>query len=200
MNDDMPGVPSGQPVDGQLVDGRPGSAWRPSRRRLADALTAAVAPVAAVVLALGGLTAWTAAGKAGGPARITVTAGRVFLPYGGAGAETAAFFDLANTGGSDDRLTGVTVSRGAGDGSGGGDAELSRHRMTGHGTAYRETVASVAVRAGSRVVMSPVGLDVTLTSGASWRTGDLVPFTLYFEHGGAVRSLAVVVAPGDLTP
>lgn len=177
--------------DGTLREG-PASVWRPSRRRLAEALTAAAAPVAAVVLALGGLTAWTAAGNAGSPARITVTSGRVFLPYGGAGTETAAFFDLADTGGSDDRLTGVTVPRGMG-----GDLALSRHRMTGHGTAYRETVTSVAVRAGERLSMSPLGVAVTLRSGKGWRTGDLVPFTLYFERGGAVRSLAVVVAPGD---
>lgn len=190
MNDDT--VQAG-PVPAGPAPAGPASVWRPSRRRLTDALIAAVAPLAAVVLALGGLTAWTAAGKAGSPARITVTSGRVFLPYGGAGTETAAFFDLANTGGSDDRLTGVTVSRGDG-----GATELSRHRMTGHGTAYRETVTSVAVRAGGRVPMSPVGVDVTLRSGAAWRAGDLVPFTLHFEHSGTVRVLAVVVVPGDL--
>ncbi|GAA3100890.1 copper chaperone PCu(A)C [Streptomyces echinatus] len=162
--------------------------WRPTRRRLTDALLAALAPVAACALALGGLSVWTAYGNAGGPARITVTGGRVLLPYGDT---TAAFFRITNTGGSADRLLGVT-SAGTG-----GAATLSRHRMVTENTASGRTVPSVPVPAGQSLVMTPTGVDVIVPADPTWRAGDLVAFTLHFERGGAVRSLAVVVRPGQ---
>ncbi|QHA09972.1 copper chaperone PCu(A)C [Streptomyces broussonetiae] len=164
--------------------------WRLSRRRLTDALLAALAPVAACCLALGGLSVWTAYGNAGSPARITVTGGRVFLPYGGV-PETAAFFRISNSGGSVDRLVKVT-SEGPG-----GATTLSRHRMTDGRSAYAQTVESVAVPAGGSLAMSPSSLDVTVPATTRRQAGDLVPFTLHFEHSGAVRTLAVVVRPGQ---
>lgn len=60
----------------------PPSLWRPTRRRLTETLPAAIAPVVAFGLALGGLTTWVTAGKAGSPPRIAVSNGRVFPPYG----------------------------------------------------------------------------------------------------------------------
>ncbi|KUN04587.1 hypothetical protein AQI95_19715 [Streptomyces yokosukanensis] len=164
--------------------------WRPSRRRLTDALLAALAPVAACGLALGGLSMWTAYGNAGSPARIAVTGGRVFLPYGGV-PETAAFFRISNSGGSADRLVKVTSAEA------GGATTISRHRMTDGRSAYGQTVASVDVPAGGSLAMSPSSLDVTVPATAHWQAGDLVPFTLHFENSGAVRTLAVVVRPGQ---
>lgn len=166
------------------------SPWRPSRRRLTDSLLAALAPVAACGLALGGLTTWVGAGKAGSPARIAVASGRVLLPYG-TSTETAAFFDVSNRGGADDRLVRVTSSAVS------GGIALSRHRMTAGAAAYRTEVDSATVPAGGALSMSPVGVDVTLRAGAGWRVGDLVPFTLHFERGRPVRTLAVVVRPGE---
>ncbi|MFD7370194.1 copper chaperone PCu(A)C [Streptomyces mirabilis] len=170
-------------MTGQLV-------WHPTRRRLTDTLLAALAPVAVCGLALGGLSTWTAYGNAGSPARIAVTGGRVYLPYGDA-PDTAAFFRITNNGGSADRLLKVT-SR-AVDGVG----TLSRHRMTGTRSASAQTVASVAVPAGGTLAMSPYGLDVTVPAKAGRQAGDLVSFTLHFERGGAVKTLAVVVRPGQ---
>ncbi|KAF5991198.1 copper chaperone PCu(A)C [Streptomyces sp. WAC00263] len=163
--------------------------WRPTRRRLTDTLLAALAPVAVCGLALGGLSTWTAYGNAGSPARITVTGGRVYLPYGDA-ADTAAFFWITNNGGSADLLK---VTSRAVDGAG----TLSRHRMTGTRSASAQTVASVAVPAGGSLAMSPYGLDVTVPAKAGRQAGDLVSFTLHFERGGAVETLAVVVRPGQ---
>jgi len=154
--------------------------WRPTRRRLTDTLFAAVAPVAVCGLALAGLTAWAGAGKAGGPPRITVSNSRVYVPNG---ADTAAFFDVANLGDADDRLVQVTSSATT------GEITLGRHRTGG----YRADVASVVVAAGRELSMSPDGLDVTFRAKAGWRAGDLVPFTLHFAHSGAVRTIAVVV-------
>lgn len=114
----------------------------PSRRRLTDTLLAALAPVAVCGLALGGLSTWTAYGNAGSPARIRVTDGKVFLPSAGV-PETAAFFRVANSGGSADRLLEVTTAE-----AGAGSPRLSRHLMTGTGSASAQTVASVAVPAG----------------------------------------------------
>ncbi|MGW7256946.1 copper chaperone PCu(A)C [Streptomyces sp. NPDC054834] len=103
--------------------------------------------------------------------------------------ETAAFFDITNTGGADDRLVGVTSS------ATGGQIGLSRHRMTGSAAAVRDGVSSATVRAGGKLSMSPQGLDAVLRSKAGWQAGDLVSFTLRFEHSGAIETLAVVVRP-----
>ncbi|MBL1083113.1 copper chaperone PCu(A)C [Streptomyces actinomycinicus] len=167
--------------------------WRPSGRRVAEALVAALVPVAACGVALGGLTAWVGAGKAGSPPRIAVSSGRVLLPYGDS-TQTAAFFDVANAGGADDRLVRVTSTATR------GGIALSRHRAAGGGAAaYKADVDSVPVPAGGTLSMSPHGADVTLRAAAGWRAGDLVPFTLHFEHSAPVRTFAVVVRPGDRT-
>ncbi|MFJ8934889.1 copper chaperone PCu(A)C [Streptomyces sp. NPDC102365] len=166
------------------------SAWRPTRRRLTDTLLAALAPVAVSVLALGGLSIWTVLGNAGGPARITVTGGRLFLPTGDT-PETAAFFRITNTGGSADRLLKVTAT------GTDGATRLSRHRMTGARSASARTVTSVPVPAGDSISMSPDSLDVIVPANPGWEIGDLVTFTLHFERGGAVRSVAVVDRPGQ---
>ncbi|MFF5497482.1 copper chaperone PCu(A)C [Streptomyces aquilus] len=164
--------------------------WRPTRRRLADALNSALAPVAACSLALGGLTTWVTAGRAGNPSRITVSPGRVLLPYGDT-TRTAAFFAITNTGDADDRLLRVTSAET------GGHLELSRHVRTGKAAASRETVSSVAIPARSALSMSPREPAVTLRPRAGWREGELIAFTLHFEHSGAVRTLALVVRPGS---
>ncbi|MBX7549788.1 copper chaperone PCu(A)C [Streptomyces sp. NPDC004232] len=164
--------------------------WRPSRRRLTDTLLAAAVPVAACSLALGGLTTWVGAGKAGSPARIAVTSGRVFLPYGGS-TETAAFFDVSNLGGADDRLVKVTSTDTR------GEITLSRHRATDSGAAYKADVNSVTLPAGGELSMSPHGVDLTLRARAGWQAGDLVSFTLHFERSAPVRTIAVVIRSGD---
>lgn len=150
--------------------------WRPTRARLRDTFLAALAPVAVCAVALGGLTSWAAAGRAGSPARVAVVSGRVFLPADG-GADTSAYFRITNSGGSDDRLLAVT--------------------STAVGAAYRADVDSAVVPAGGELAMSPSGLGVALPARAGWRAGDLVRFTLRFEHGGPVTSVAVVIRPGD---
>ncbi|MGJ5752400.1 hypothetical protein FB563_0494 [Streptomyces puniciscabiei] len=167
--------------------------WRPTRRRLTDTLLAALAPVAACSLALGGLTTWAGAGKAGSPARITVSNGRVLLPYGNS-TDTAALFDIANVGGADDRLVNVTSTAAH------GRITLSGHRMLGGRAAYKTDVTSAGVPAGGVLSMSPRGVDVTLRAGADWRAGDLVPFTLHFERSAPVETIAVVIRPSDSGP
>lgn len=164
-------------------------AWLPTRRRITDALLAALAPIAACGVALGGLTTWVGSGSAGSPARIAVTRGRVFLPYGDV-RDTAAFFRITNTGGADDRLLKVTSSEVA------GDMSLSRHRMTSGNAASARTVDSARVPAGGGLAMSPFGLDVTLRADPDWQTGTYVPFTLHFERGGRIEVQAMVVRPG----
>ncbi|MFB0615024.1 copper chaperone PCu(A)C [Streptomyces sp. AGS-58] len=160
---------------------------------MADTLLAALSPVAACSLALGGLTTWVGAGKAGSPARITVSNGRVLLPYGDS-TDTAALFDIANVGGADDRLVNVTstVTHGR--------ITLSGHRMLGGWAAYKADVTAAAVPAGGVLSMSPSGVDATLRAGAGWRAGDLVPFTLHFARSAPVETIAVVIRPSDSGP
>ncbi|MFJ4466354.1 copper chaperone PCu(A)C [Streptomyces sp. NPDC089424] len=160
-----------------------------SRPPAADTLLTALAPVAACVVALGALTAWVDTGGAGSPPRIEVTPGRVFLPFGDT-EDTAAFFDITNSGGAEDRLVAVASDED------GRQPTLSRHRMTEGGAAYRAAVGSASVPAGGDLSMTPLGVDVTLRAGPGWHVGDVVPFTLYFEHSGRVETSAVVVVPG----
>lgn len=164
--------------------------WRPTRRRLSDTLLAALAPVLACGVALGGLTAWAGAGNAGTPARLNVTDARVFLPYGDTG-NTAAFFVVLNSGGADDRLVRVTSAASS------GPAALSRHRTVGRGAATKETVEYVTVPAEGELLMSPHGVDVTLRARSRWQLGDRVPFTLHFERSGPIEVSAVVVQPAS---
>ncbi|MFF0515558.1 copper chaperone PCu(A)C [Streptomyces sp. NPDC004250] len=165
-----------------------GLTQRLPRRRLTDTALAALAPVVACGVALGGLTAWTGAGGAGSPTvRINVSYGRVFLPFGET-TETSAYFDITNTGDTDDRLIAVTCS--------GREAGLSRHVMTPSGAAAKKSLDSVDVSAGAGLSMSPHGVDVTLTAQPGWRPGVLVRFTLIFERRGSVDTLAVVTRPG----
>ncbi|MDX3746454.1 copper chaperone PCu(A)C [Streptomyces sp. AK08-02] len=163
------------------------------RRRLRDTALAALAPVAACSVALAGLTAWTGTGKAGTPARVRVTDGRVLLPSAGV-PETAAFFRIANEGGSADQLIRVTSP----DAPGG--VTLSRHRMNEGNGAYGTTVDSVTIPAGGSLAMSPTGVDLTVSTGSGkWSSGDLVSFTLEFRRSGRVKVLAVVARPGTVS-
>jgi copper(I)-binding protein len=160
------------------------------RRRLRDGTLAVLVPVAACSAALAGLTTWVGTGRAGSPARIRVTEGRVLLPFAG-GPETAAFFRIANEGGSADTLVRITARDVP------GDVTLSRHRMEQGNAAYRSEIDSVSVAAGDSLAMSPSGIDLTVpVSSNAWRSGDLVPFTLEFRRSGPVRVLAAVVRPG----
>ncbi|MFB7653294.1 MULTISPECIES: copper chaperone PCu(A)C [unclassified Streptomyces] len=164
-------------------------AWTRTRRRLTDTASAALAPLCAAVLALGALSVWTVYGQAGSPPRIEVTDARLYLPSPGI-PETAAFFRIGNGGGARDRLVEVTSPEVT------GDITLSRHRMTPAGAAYRQVTDALPVPAGTALDMSPHTSDVTVPAKEGWRDGDLVPFTLRFEHSGRIEAVAVVVRPG----
>ncbi|MFF3861462.1 copper chaperone PCu(A)C [Streptomyces sp. NPDC002209] len=163
--------------------------WSLSRRRLRDGRTGALVPVLACLTALVGLTAWTKAGAAGGPAHIEVGVGRVFLPYADK-ERTAAFFTITNTGGSDDQLLSVTSP--ALD-----DAMLNRHERAGQGADTMGTATSVGLPAGSRLIMTPSTVDVMATVKIRWKEGDAVPFVLHFRRSGPVDAVAFVVRPGS---
>ncbi|MFG3215254.1 copper chaperone PCu(A)C [Streptomyces tendae] len=166
---------------------------RPGRRRLRDGALATLVPVAACSVTLAGLTTWVGTGRAGSPALIDVTHGRVLVPSAGV-PETAAFFDVANEGGSADTLVRVTA-RGVS-----GEVSLSRHRMGQGNSAYRSEIDSVSVAAGADLDMSPHGVDLTVpVPSASWQAGDLVTFTLEFRRSGTVEVPAVVVRPGAVS-
>ncbi|WP_254878685.1 copper chaperone PCu(A)C [Streptomyces sp. NA04227] len=163
--------------------------WRPSRRRLTEALRAALAPVVACLVVLGGLVVWTDSGAAGGPVRIEVTSARMLLPYGN-GRESAVYFRITNSGRTDDQLTGVTSD--AVDG-----AMLARNTRTDGNAGYMRHLDSVTVPAGRTLAMSPQGVDVMVTVREAVRVGDVVPFVLHFRQSGRVEASAVVVEAGS---
>jgi copper(I)-binding protein len=160
--------------------------------RLRTSVTAVGVPVLACALALAGLGAWTASGRAGSPPRVAVTKAYVFHPFGST-PETAAFFTLTNDGGSADRLVKITSPGTA------APPALSEHRMTSSGAAYRQPVDSATVPAGDGLTMTPHGIDVTVRPKGTWRPGDEIPFTLRFAHGKPLKVRAVVVRPGTET-
>ncbi|MFD6937573.1 copper chaperone PCu(A)C [Streptomyces goshikiensis] len=164
---------------------------RPARRRVGEALSAAIAPLAACSVALAGLTVWTASGAAGSPPRIAAGNGRVFLPYGNS-RDTAAFFEVTNIGGGEDRLTRVTSPSDSV-----GRTMLSRHESSGRGADTMRMTESVRVPAGATLAMSPFDVSVMTRMNSRWRAGEVVPFVLHFRHSAPVEVLAVVVRPGS---
>ncbi|MEU1825917.1 copper chaperone PCu(A)C [Streptomyces abikoensis] len=148
---------------------------------------AALVPVAACAVALGGLTAWTASGAAGRPASVTVDDGRVFQPFGI--ESTAAMFRLRNTGDEDDELIGVDVPTAGG-------AMLSR-TVVKNGAGKMKMIASTTVPARGTVEMSPHELDVMVYRPPLVRVGERLPFVFRFRKSGVVRVDAVVVRPGN---
>ncbi|MGW1106454.1 copper chaperone PCu(A)C [Streptomyces sp. NPDC002540] len=170
--------------------GRPAVAdgWTPSRRRLREGLVAALAPLTACCVALGGLTAWTATGAAGSPPRIEVGDGRVFVPYNSEG-NTAAFFRIVNNSGVDDRLVAVTSV--AVD-----SAMLSRHARHDGGAGSMRMIGSAGVPAGRTLTMSANTVDVMLKLKGHRQVGETLPFVLHFRHSDPIETVAVMVRPG----
>ncbi|MER7788788.1 copper chaperone PCu(A)C [Streptomyces sp. NPDC097640] len=160
----------------------------PTRRRLAGAVRGALAPLVASAVALGGLTAWTATGGAGSPARLRITDGRVWLPYAG-NEFTVAFFRVRNTGGADDRLVSVTSPVT-------GRAMLSRTVRRG-ATESMAMVDTAAVPARSGLTMSAGGLKAMVRVSTPLRLGEELPFVLRFRDSGRVTATARVVRLGD---
>ncbi|MEU0836865.1 copper chaperone PCu(A)C [Streptomyces sp. NPDC005969] len=156
---------------------------------LRTSLTAVVGPVLACGLALAGLGAWTTQGNAGSPPRLTVTESSVYIRFGET-PETAAFFTITNTGGSADRLLSVTSPSVA------MQPELSLHRMTDSGAAYRQPAASARIPAHEGLTMSPHGIDVTVRPEGDWHEGERILFTLRFERSKPISLLVTVVRPG----
>ncbi|MGW1407245.1 copper chaperone PCu(A)C [Streptomyces sp. NPDC002403] len=164
----------------------------PPPTRLRASVAAVGVPLLACGLALAGLVAWTAGGRAGTPPDVAVTEAYVFQPLGTT-PETAAFFTLTNDGGSADRLIAVTSPDTA------VQPVLSRHHMTSSGAAYRRPVDSAAVPARGGLTMAPHGIDVTVRPLETWRPGERVAFTLHFAHRAPVTVEATVVRPGTVT-
>lgn len=150
-------------------------------------LRAAGVPLLACLVTLGGLVAWTAAGKAGTPAALSVRDGRVFVPQNP--EATAAFFTIRNEGGSDDQLTGVTAPAGH-------RAMLSRSVETGPGARAMKMVSAVALPAGASLRMTVETLDVMVKPPPRIAPGDRLTFTLHFRDSPPVTAQALAVRPG----
>lgn len=154
-------------------------------RKRAEPFVPALSAVAASALALGGLTAWTAAGAAGTPAELEVTYARLLQPFPGRGT-TAAVFTVVNSGGSDDRLTSVTSPAA-------GEVMLSQDADAGEAAARMRMLSSVTVPARGALEMTPYGTDVMVGLRGPVRPGQRVPFTLHFARSGPVTVEALVV-------
>ncbi|MEV0279737.1 copper chaperone PCu(A)C [Streptomyces sp. NPDC050610] len=159
----------------------------PLWRALAPAVRAALVPVAAFAVALGGLGVWAASGAAGSPAELEVTGGRMLVPFGG--GETAAFFRVRNTGGADDELLRVEVPSAR-------KAMFSRN-VERKGAGTMEMLGSMPVPGGGELAMSHSGVDIMVQGPPKVSVGDRVPFVLHFRESGTVRVDAEVVRAGS---
>ncbi|MEU8997788.1 copper chaperone PCu(A)C [Streptomyces caniferus] len=146
-----------------------------------------VVPLLTALVTLGVLTAWTGAGNAGRPARLSIPEGRVLIPSGT--EATAAFFTLRNTGGADDVLTGVT-------GPAGHRAMLSRTVDIGHNARSMAMVRAATVPAGGALTMTPTTLDVMVSPPPRLAPGDRLTFTLHFRDSPPRTVRARAVRPG----
>ncbi|MFG2721484.1 copper chaperone PCu(A)C [Streptomyces sp. NPDC048416] len=156
----------------------------PWRRVTAGALSAALVPVVTCVTALLLLTAYTTTGAAGdAPARISVGNARIFVPPNS--ENTAAFFDISNTGATDDVLTSVSSPQLG--------AVMLGRRVTKDGAGHMEPLGSLTIPARSSVRMTPYGVDVMVADPPELKAGDTVRFDLFFRDSGRVSVETVTV-------
>ncbi|UQA96991.1 copper chaperone PCu(A)C [Streptomyces halobius] len=153
---------------------------RPRRAALA-------VPLLVCLATLGMLTAWTATGNAGTPARLSAAEGRVLIPS--APEATAAFFTVRNTGTADDQLTGVT-------GPAGHRIMLSRMVDIGHNARSMEMVRAATVPAGGVLRMTATTLDAMISPPPRLAPGDRLSFTLHFRDSPSLTVRARAVHPG----
>jgi copper(I)-binding protein len=151
---------------------------------------AALTPFLAAALTLGLLTIWATTGRAGTPAKLSVTDGRVHLPTNP--DATSAYFTIRNTGGGNDELVSVSTPVST-------DVMLSFHTYSGYAGRMWMTEA-LPIPAHGLLGMTASGSNIMLGSPTKLRAGDRVAFTLRFRHSDPVTTTAVVVAPGTWTP
>jgi copper(I)-binding protein len=162
---------------------RSSTSWR---GRAGGALSAALVPVVTCVTALMLLTAYTTTGAAGEPpARIRVSNARIFVPPNS--ENTAAFFDISNTGAADDVLTSVSSPKLG--------VTMLGQRVTKDGAGRMEPLDSLKIPARSRVNMTPYGVDVMVLDPPKLKVGDKVRFDLWFRNSGQAAVEAVTVPP-----
>ena len=184
---DQGGVPAGL----RVAPGRPEPHDAPGaapRGRLAAGARAALVPVAASALVLGGLTAWSAAGAAGQPSRVEITDAQVVKSDGD--SFTTAAFRIRNNGDADDELLSVSSPDAA-------RARLVRTRPGGSGSSTMNNLTTAVVPARTTLAMSPYGVDVLIDPRAALSAGQKMRFVLRFRRQGPVEATAVVVRPGS---
>jgi len=163
------------------------------RRRVAGAVTGALAGGAAVALAavvgLGGCSATSASAHAKGPAELSVSDGG-YVPRPLLTDMAAAYVTVVNKGGAPAELTSVTTPLAA---------HVTLH--TTQGTTMRQ-VPSLTIPAGGRLALGTGG-DHLMLENLTHRpaVGDTVPLTLHFTHATpATVTVTVPVRPTTYQP
>jgi copper(I)-binding protein len=150
------------------------------------ALRAALAPAVAAAVTLAALSAWTATGQAGRPARIHVPNAWVMRPTA---PQTAAYFTIANTGDTADDLLEVRTPV--------ADTTMLGRQVDRAGAGQMVMRGALTVPAHGTVRMTPFTTDVMLRPRNPLPVGRRVPFTLVFRHSSPIRVTAIVLRPGS---
>ena len=141
---------------------------------------------AILVSALLGFAVVVTACGAGAPAGGAITISGAWVRPAPAGGETASYFTVANQGGRDDVLVGVSTP----------DAQTAGLHQTSTDSSGMTGMAhtdSIAVPAGSTVELKAGGYHVMLTGVARDLTiGGSIELILTFEQAGVVRTTAQV--------
>jgi copper(I)-binding protein len=149
-----------------------------------SAARAALAPVAAAAVTLGGLSAWAMTGYAGRPPGIHVADAWVMRPTA---PQTAAYFTVANTGDAADDLLEVRSPAAA--------TTMLGRQSTRDGAGQMVMGGTLTVPAHGIVRMTPFTVEVMLRPRDPLPAGRRVPFTLVFRHSGSLHVTAIVVPP-----
>ena len=148
--------------------------------RRAGLLGAAGAGVLGIALAACGSTAPAAKASAASPAKIAVSG--AYVPLSATPDMAVAYFDISNTGGSDDRLLGVTSP----------DAQSAEMDLS-TATSMSAITGGVAVPAHATTAFARDGRHVMLMDlSPAPRLGRQVELRLTFQHSGTITVQATV--------
>ena len=146
-------------------------------------LTALVALL--MVVALAGCTTGGGASGSGG----SISASDAWARPAAAGAETAVYLTIANTGSSADALISATSP-------GASSVEMHQTSTDMNGMTGMSPVARIDVPAGQTVSLAPGGMHLMVTGLTSGlEVGGSIDVALVFEHAGTVQVTAEVRQP-----
>lgn len=152
--------------------------------------------VVSIALAAFALVATSIQGPAFAKDQISVGDLRIMHPWArasaGHGNAGAVFMTIANTGGTDDRLVAASTANAK-------KTEVHETTMVDGVMKMRMLMGGLAIPAGGKVVLKPMGLHVMLMGVTEKLVeGETLMLTLTFEKAGSVELSVPIAGPGAM--